>query len=77
MTLDRFQKKFNLTMRERQVAGLLASGCARKQISSSLGIAIETVHFHLSNLRRKINAASMQAATAKISASLGERGIIL
>lgn len=77
MTLDRFQKKFGLTWRERQVAGLLASGCARKQISDSLGVAVQTVHFHLSNLRRKINAPSMLAATAKVSAALGERGIIL
>lgn len=70
MTLDRFQKKYGLTQRERQVAGLLASGCSRKEIEQSLGITPRTVSFHLTHVRAKISAPSMRAAVARISATL-------
>jgi DNA-binding CsgD family transcriptional regulator len=70
MTLDRFQKKFGLTMRERQVAALLASGCSLKEIENSLGVARRTVSFHLAHLRKKISAPSMRVAAARISATL-------
>jgi len=76
MTLDRFQKKYDLTRRERQVAGLLASGCARKQIASSLGVSLGTVRFHLEHLRRKISADSTLAAVARISATLKSSGLL-
>jgi len=76
MTLDRFQAKFRLTPRERQVAGLLASGCSRKEIAASIGTSIFTVHFHLTNIRRKISAPSMLAAVARISSNL-KTGLIL
>lgn len=76
MTLDRFQAKFGLTPRERQVAGLLSSGCSRKEIAASIGRSVFTVHFHLANLRRKISAPSMISAVARISANL-KTGLII
>lgn len=64
MTLDTFQKKFRLTERERQTAGLLSHGASRKEIAAGMGLEMCTVRFHLKNLRRKIDAPSMMAATA-------------
>ena len=56
MTPDTFQKKFHLTPRERQVGELMAAGQSRKEISSTLGISVFTVHFHTGNIRHKLAA---------------------
>jgi LuxR family transcriptional regulator/LuxR family quorum-sensing system transcriptional regulator SolR len=76
MTLDRFQKKFGLTQRERQTAGLLASGQSQKDIAGALGISTSAVKFHLTNLRRKMNVPSMISAAVKISVLLRNSGLL-
>jgi DNA-binding CsgD family transcriptional regulator len=59
MTLDTFQKKFGLTQRELQTAGLLALGCSRKEISSSLGVSLSAVSRLVSHVREKTGRHSM------------------
>lgn len=39
--------------RERQVAGLIASGCKNSEIASTLGISIKTVEKHRDHLHKK------------------------
>jgi DNA-binding CsgD family transcriptional regulator len=70
MTLDSFQKKFHLTPRERQVGELLAAGQSRKEISSTLGISVFTVHFHTVNIRHKLDTLTAHKATVKILRSV-------
>lgn len=62
MTLDTFQKKFGLTVRERQTAGLLSCGFSRKEISSSLGVSLSAVSRLVGHIREKIGAPSMMCA---------------
>ena len=64
MTLDTFQKKFGLTQRELQTAGLLALGCSRKEISSSLGVSLSAVSRLVGHIREKTETASMMCAVA-------------
>ena len=47
-----------LTMRERQVMTLVASGMLNKQVGDELGITEITVKFHRGNLMRKMKADS-------------------
>ncbi len=51
-----------ITKREKEIAGLIASGMINKEISSLLNISVYTVQFHRSNLMRKLelkNAADL------------------
>jgi DNA-binding NarL/FixJ family response regulator len=52
----------DLTDRERQVLGLLASGLANKQIARRLGISEKTVKGHLTNLFQRIGVADRTQA---------------
>ena len=47
-----------LTRREREVIGLVLSGCLNKQIAAKLGITEITVKAHRSNMMRKMGANS-------------------
>jgi DNA-binding NarL/FixJ family response regulator len=51
-----------LTDRERQVLGLLASGLANKQIARRLGISEKTVKGHLTNLFQRIGVSDRTQA---------------
>jgi DNA-binding NarL/FixJ family response regulator len=53
-----------LSAREREVLRLLASGETNRQIAALLGISINTVERHVSNLYRKIDAGGRADATA-------------
>jgi pimeloyl-ACP methyl ester carboxylesterase/DNA-binding CsgD family transcriptional regulator len=53
-----------LSAREREVLRLLASGESNRQIAALLGISINTVERHVSNLYRKIDARGRADATA-------------
>lgn len=53
----------NLTLREKQILVLMASGCSNKEIASDLCISSHTVKTHVYNIYKKINADSrFQAA---------------
>lgn len=49
----------HLTMRERQIAGLLAQGCANKVIAYDLGISERTVECHRAKIMQKTGARSV------------------
>lgn len=51
-----------LTLREREVLGLLASGSRNKEIALRLGLRERTVKFHVANLLRKLDAQSRTEA---------------
>ena len=54
-----------LTMREREILGLIAEGCTMKEIADRLCLGFETVHSYTKNLRQKLgcnNTASLVRA---------------
>jgi DNA-binding CsgD family transcriptional regulator/pimeloyl-ACP methyl ester carboxylesterase len=53
-----------LSRREREVLRLLAAGESNGQIAASLGLSINTIERHVSNLYRKIDARGRADATA-------------
>ena len=53
-----------LSPREREVLRLVAAGESNGQIAARLGISINTVERHVSNLYRKIEARGRADATA-------------
>ena len=53
-----------LSPREREVLRLIAAGESNGQIAARLGISINTVERHVSNLYRKIEARGRADATA-------------
>jgi DNA-binding CsgD family transcriptional regulator len=54
-----------LTAREQEVLGLLREGLANKEIADTLGCAVRTVEFHVSNLLRKVGASSRLELVAR------------
>jgi DNA-binding NarL/FixJ family response regulator len=52
----------DLTAREREVLGCVASGMSNRQVAKSLGISIRTVTVHVSNVLRKTGSASRTEA---------------
>lgn len=61
-----------LTLRERQVAELLVEGLGDKQIGAQLGIADQTVKFHMTRMRAKLGAGNR----VKAAVMLVRQGII-
>jgi FixJ family two-component response regulator len=59
MEMQNLQSRYALlTLRERQVMALVASGLLNKQVGGELGISEITVKFHRGNLMRKMKADS-------------------
>jgi DNA-binding CsgD family transcriptional regulator len=54
-----------LTERERQVLGLLASGCTYKKVACRLGVSLHTTTSHLKNAYRKLEVHSGPAAVMR------------
>lgn len=53
------QRYESLTHRERQVMGLVVSGCLNKQVGVALGISEITVKAHRSKMMRKMKARTV------------------
>lgn len=51
--------KAQLSSREREVLGLIAEGSTSKEIASKLGISVQTVETHRSNLTSKLRVKNM------------------
>ena len=65
------QRLGRLSEREAQVAWLVSSGCADKQIASRMNVGHATVRFHLANAFRKLQAENRAALAARVQALLG------
>ena len=55
-----------LTAREQEILALLANGCLYKEISDSLGIALNTVKVHVQHIYEKLHVQSRMQAVKKI-----------
>jgi DNA-binding CsgD family transcriptional regulator len=51
-------RTYGLTSREREIAGLVVRGASNQQVSSELGIAVDTVQQHLANVFDKTGVRS-------------------
>jgi ATP/maltotriose-dependent transcriptional regulator MalT len=54
-----------LTQRERQVLGLLASGCTYEKVACRLDVSLHTVTSHIKNAYRKLEVHSGPAAVMR------------
>ena len=61
-----------ITLREREILGLVAKGRANKEIAAELSIAEDTVKRHISNVLQKLEVSDRAQATAEAI----RRGII-
>lgn len=55
----------NLTPREQQILGLLASGYRSKEVADELGIGVQTVLTHIRNIYEKLQVRSRAEAVAR------------
>lgn len=60
--LSQLRVSTELTAREREVLGCVATGMSNQQVATSLGISIRTVTVHVSNLLRKTGSSSRTEA---------------
>ena len=58
----------SLTVREQQVARLVAGGSTNRQIGRVLGIAEKTIETHVHNIIRKLGAQNRAEVAARVSA---------
>ena len=56
----------NLTAREREILDLLARGYLYKEIADQLGLAFDTVHWHLRKIYEKLHVRSRAEAVARL-----------
>jgi DNA-binding NarL/FixJ family response regulator len=62
-------KILTLTPRQREVAELIASGAADKEIARALGIATTTAQKHVTHLLKRLDVPNRAAAAAIVAAS--------
>ncbi len=60
--MEKFMGNNILSLRERQVLRMLAQGDKYSQISHNLNISINTVKFHVKNIKHKIQAKNTNHA---------------
>ena len=58
-----------LTVREQQVARLVAGGSTNRQIGQALGIAEKTTETHVHNIIRKLGAQNRAEVAARVAAT--------
>jgi DNA-binding NarL/FixJ family response regulator len=56
-----------LTAREREIAGLVATGLSNKDIARTIGISDGTVRIHLSNIYQKLGVSNRTALATHAS----------
>jgi DNA-binding NarL/FixJ family response regulator len=59
------QKDYHLSIREKEVLGLLVDGLSYKMIAGKLNITYDTVRAHMKKIYEKLHVASMTEAVAK------------
>ena len=59
------EKDYHLSMREKEVLGLLVEGLSYKMIAGKLNITYDTVRAHMKKIYEKLHVASMTEAVAK------------
>jgi DNA-binding NarL/FixJ family response regulator len=59
------EKDYHLTIREKEVLGLLVNGLSYKMIAGKLNITYDTVRAHMKKIYEKLHVASMTEAVAK------------
>lgn len=65
VTSFRAKKTIDFTSREHEVLALLCKGLSYKSIADKIFVSIETVHFHIKNIYRKLHVNSKSQAVAK------------
>jgi DNA-binding CsgD family transcriptional regulator len=65
------QKSKYLSLREREVLGLLALGFIYREIGRKLGISVETVRTHVKNICKKMQVRRPIEAVGKYCSSSG------
>jgi DNA-binding NarL/FixJ family response regulator len=58
-------KEYHLSIREKEVLGLLVDGLSYKMIAGKLNITYDTVRAHMKKIYEKLHVASMTEAVAK------------
>ena len=59
------EKDYRLSVREKEVLGLLVEGLSYKMIAAKLNITYDTVRAHMKKIYEKLHVASMTEAVAK------------
>src|SRR6478735_4018177 len=59
------EKDYHLSIREKEVLGLLVDGLSYKMIAAKLNITYDTVRAHMKKIYEKLHVASMTEAVAK------------
>ena len=59
------EKDYHLSLREKEVLGLLVEGLSYKMIAGKLNITYDTVRAHMKKIYEKLHVASMTEAVAK------------
>lgn len=59
------EKDYHLSIREKEVLGLLVDGLSYKMIAAKLSITYDTVRAHMKKIYEKLHVASMTEAVAK------------
>ena len=59
------EKDYHLSIREKEVLGLLVNGLSYKMIAGKLNITYDTVRAHMKKIYEKLHVASMTEAVAK------------
>ena len=63
--LTQEEEDYHLSIREKEVLGLLVDGLSYKMIASKLNITYDTVRAHMKKIYEKLHVASMTEAVAK------------